>query len=141
YDLTRGNGFGPEVRRRIMVGTFVLSAGYFDAYYRKAQQVRRCLLQDFATAFDDVDVIITPTTPTTAFRLGEKVDDPLEMYLSDVFTVSANLTGVPAISVPVASESGKLPIGLQIIGPHFAEELILRLGVEVENLQRDGAAS
>jgi aspartyl-tRNA(Asn)/glutamyl-tRNA(Gln) amidotransferase subunit A len=132
YEHTRGEGFGDEVLRRIMMGTFVLSAGYFDAYYRKAQQVRRKILEDFQHAFGNVDVLIAPTTPTTAFRLGEKLDDPLAMYLSDIYTVSANLAGVPAVSVPVGDDRDNLPIGMQIIGPHFAEEQILSLGSEIE---------
>jgi aspartyl-tRNA(Asn)/glutamyl-tRNA(Gln) amidotransferase subunit A len=134
YEQTRGEGFGPEVRRRIMMGTFVLSAGYYDAYYRKAQQVRRCIRDDFVKAFADVDVLITPTAPTTAFKLGEKLDDPLAMYLSDIYTVSANLAGVPALSVPVATDRQGLPIGMQIMGPHFSEERILALGAQVESL-------
>ncbi|MDD5087464.1 MAG: Asp-tRNA(Asn)/Glu-tRNA(Gln) amidotransferase subunit GatA [bacterium] len=140
YELTRGEGFGLEVQRRIMMGTFVLSAGYFDAYYRKAQQVRRRLLEDFSRAFSKVDVLLTPTSPTTTFRLGEKLDDPLTMYLSDVLTVPANLAGIPALSVPIGNDSQGLPIGLQIIGPHFAETMILQLGTEVEGL-RDGVSS
>ncbi|HEY3294349.1 MAG TPA: Asp-tRNA(Asn)/Glu-tRNA(Gln) amidotransferase subunit GatA [bacterium] len=139
YAMTRGEGFGPEVRRRIMMGTFVLSAGYYDAYYRKAQQVRRILLDEIQQAFRDVDVMITPTTPTTAFRLGEKIDDPLAMYLSDIYTVPANLAGIPTVSVPVGKDRDGLPIGMQICGPHFSEELILQLGEDVEHLQSGGA--
>jgi aspartyl-tRNA(Asn)/glutamyl-tRNA(Gln) amidotransferase subunit A len=140
YEQTRGEGFGPEVRRRIMMGTFVLSAGYYDAYYRKAQQVRRGILDDFKKAFAEVDVLITPTAPTTAFKLGEKIDDPLAMYLSDIYTVSANLAGVPALSVPVGKDRQGLPIGLQIMGPHFSEERILQLGAQVESLTAEGRA-
>lgn len=134
YEMTRGEGFGAEVRRRIMMGTFVLSAGYYDAYYRKGQQVRRILLDETMRVFRDVDLMISPTTPTTAFRLGEKVDDPLAMYLSDIYTAPANLTGVPAVSIPVGMDGEGMPIGMQICGPHFSEELVLQLGDEVENL-------
>jgi aspartyl-tRNA(Asn)/glutamyl-tRNA(Gln) amidotransferase subunit A len=140
YEQTRGEGFGPEVRRRIMMGTFVLSAGYYDAYYRKAQQVRRGILDDFKKVFAEVDVLITPTAPTTAFKLGEKLDDPLAMYLSDIYTVSANLAGVPALSVPVGKDRQGLPIGLQIMGPHFSEERILQLGALVESLTGEGSS-
>ena len=133
YELTRANGFGPEVRRRIMMGTFVLSAGYYDAYYRKAQQVRRKLLEDFRQVFDAVDVLLAPTTPTTAFRQGEKVDDPLAMYLSDIYTAPANLAGIPAVNVPVGQDAWGLPIGMQIMGPWFQEERILRLGAQIES--------
>jgi aspartyl-tRNA(Asn)/glutamyl-tRNA(Gln) amidotransferase subunit A len=132
YELTRADGFGPEVRRRIMMGTFVLSAGYYDAYYRKAQQVRRKLLEDFRQAFDAVDVLIAPTTPSVAFRQGEKVDDPLAMYLSDIYTAPANLAGIPALSVPIGKDSAGLPIGMQIMGPWFQEERILKLGAQIE---------
>ena len=132
YDWTRSEGFGSEVRRRIMMGTFVLSAGYFDAYYRKAQQVRRKIVEDFRKVFTEVDVLITPTAPTTAFKVGEKIDDPLAMYLSDIYTVSANLAGIPALSVPVGKDRQGLPIGMQIMGSHFAEERILQLGAQVE---------
>lgn len=133
YELSRSEGFGPEVQRRIMLGTFVLSSGYYDAYYRKAQQVRRLLYDDMAAAFTQVDLIMAPTTPTTAFRLGEKADDPISMYLSDIFTAAANLTGVPAISLPVGNdpESG-LPIGAQLIAPHFDEPGMFRAAAWVE---------
>ena len=133
YELTRADGFGPEVRRRIMMGTFVLSAGYYDAYYRKAQQVRRKLLEDFRQAFDAVDVIVAPTTPSTAFKQGEKIDDPLAMYLSDIYTAPANLAGMPAVSVPVGKDAAGLPIGMQIMGPWFQEERILRLGARTRD--------
>jgi aspartyl-tRNA(Asn)/glutamyl-tRNA(Gln) amidotransferase subunit A len=125
YLETRSEGFGPEVKRRIMLGTYALSAGYYEAYYRKAQQVRTLIKKDFEDAFRDVDLIVTPTTPTTAFRLGEKISDPLQMYLNDIFTISVNLAGVPAISLPCGYSSKGLPIGLQIIGRHFDEETIL----------------
>ncbi|MBI5059151.1 Asp-tRNA(Asn)/Glu-tRNA(Gln) amidotransferase subunit GatA [candidate division KSB1 bacterium] len=134
YERTRGAGFGPEVRRRIMMGTYVLSEGYYDAYYKKAQRVRRLIVDDFKRAFADVDVVISPTTPTTAFKIGERADDPVAMYLSDVFTVPTNLAGIPAVSVPVGEDSQGLPIGLQIQGPHFAERRILTLGAEIEAL-------
>ena len=109
YDRSRDEGFGAEVKRRIMLGTYVLSAGYYDAYYLKAQQVRTLLRQDYDRAFDSCDVVAMPTTPTPAFRLGEKTSDPIQMYLSDVFTVSANLTGLPAISLPVPGSDGTPP--------------------------------
>lgn len=132
YVESRSEGFGPEVKRRIMLGTFVLSAGYYDAYYRKAQKVRRLIKQDFDDAFRDVDAIVTPTAPTTAFRIGEKTSDPIQMYLSDIFTVSANLAGIPGISVPVGKDSSSLPIGLQILGRQFEEETILTLANFIE---------
>ena len=127
YDRTRDEGFGAEVKRRIMLGTYVLSAGYYDAYYLKAQQVRTLIAQDYARAFEHVDVMAMPTCPTPAFRLGEKIDDPLQMYLADVFTVSANLTGLPAVSVPCGLTPHRLPIGLQLIGRAFDEERVLRV--------------
>jgi aspartyl-tRNA(Asn)/glutamyl-tRNA(Gln) amidotransferase subunit A len=126
YLNTRQEGFGAEVKRRIMLGTYALSAGYYDAYYAKAQSVRTLIKRDFEEAFKEVDVIVTPTMPTPAFKLGEKTKDPLQMYLSDIFTISVNLAGVPAIVVPCGISSGKLPIGLQIIGRAFEEEKILR---------------
>jgi len=127
YRKTRDEGFGPEVKRRIMLGTYVLSAGYYDAYYLKAQKVRTLIKQDFAQAFEKCDAIATPTAPTPAFMFGEKVDDPLAMYLNDVFTVTANLAGVPGISVPCGLSSETLPIGLQLLGPYWSEALLLRL--------------
>jgi len=127
YRKTRDEGFGPEVKRRIMLGTYVLSAGYYDAYYLKAQKVRSLIKQDFAQAFAKCDAIATPTAPTPAFVFGEKVDDPLAMYLNDVFTVTANLAGVPGISVPCGLSSEALPIGLQLLGPNWSEALLLRL--------------
>ena len=126
YERTRDQGFGAEVKRRIMLGTYVLSAGYYDAYYLKAQQVRTLLLQDYQRAFERVDVVATPTTPTPAFRLGEKTSDPVQMYLNDIFTVSANLTGLPSISVPCGFASPKLPIGFQLTGRAFDEATLLR---------------
>lgn len=127
YVKSRSEGFGEEVKRRIMLGTYVLSAGYYDAYYRKGQKVRRLIKEDFDNAFRAVDCLITPTTPSTAFRIGEKVDDPLQMYLSDVYTVSANLAGIPGISIPCGKDKKGLPIGLQILGRQFDEEMILRV--------------
>ena len=124
YCRSRGEGFGAEVKRRIMTGTYVLSAGYYDAYYLKAQKVRQLISQDFKNAFEKVDVIAGPTTPTPAFRLGDKTDDPITMYLNDIYTIGANLAGLPGISVPCGFVNG-LPVGLQLVGPHFAEETIL----------------
>ncbi|MCB0064746.1 MAG: Asp-tRNA(Asn)/Glu-tRNA(Gln) amidotransferase subunit GatA [Caldilineaceae bacterium] len=126
YRQTRGQGFGAEVKRRIMLGTYALSAGYYDAYYLKAQQVRTLVKQDFDEAFKKVDVIACPVTPTTAFPLGAKTDNPLEMYLSDILTIAVNLAGNCGISVPCGFDSNNLPIGLQLIGPHLGEEVILR---------------
>ena len=127
YRRSRDQGFGAEVKRRIMLGTYALSAGYYDAYYLKAQKVRTLLAQDFDEAFKKVDAILTPTSPTAAFKLGEKVDDPLAMYLADIFTVTANLAGIPGISVPCGETKEKLPIGLQILGKHFDEGTVLRV--------------
>lgn len=127
YLHTRAEGFGAEVKRRIMLGTFVLSSGYYDAYYLKAQQVRTLIRHDYDTAFETVDVIAMPTSPTAAFRLGERVDDPLQMYLADVFTVSAPLAGLPAISVPCGFTTERLPVGLQLTGRLFDEETLLRV--------------
>jgi aspartyl-tRNA(Asn)/glutamyl-tRNA(Gln) amidotransferase subunit A len=133
YNRTRGRGFGAEVKRRIMLGTFALSAGYYDAYYLKAQKVRTLIRQDFERAFEHCDIIATPVAPTTAFKLGEKTADPLQMYLSDIFTISVNLAGLPGLSVPCGYDRGGLPIGLQLIGPPFGEEIILRAGDAYEN--------
>ena len=132
FRQTRGQGFGPEVKRRIMLGTYALSAGYYDAYYVKAQQVRTMIKQDFERVFEQVDVIAAPVTPTTAFRIGEKIDDPLAMYLTDVFTLSLNLAGICGISIPCGFDDGGLPIGLQLIGPHLGEEAILRTAYAYE---------
>lgn len=126
YTRSRGEGFGPEVKRRIMTGTYVLSAGYYDAYYLRAQKVRRLIADDFARAFKEVDVLMGPTSPTPAFDLGAKVDDPITMYLNDIYTIGANLAGLPAMSIPCGF-SGELPVGLQIIGPHFAEAKLLNV--------------
>ena len=127
YRRTRDEGFGPEVKRRIMLGTYVLSAGYYDAYYLKAQKVRTLLQQDFAKAFEKCDAVLTPTSPTPAFLFGEKVDDPLAMYLNDIYTVTGNLAGIPGISVPCGLSSDGLPIGLQLLGPYWSEAGLLRL--------------
>ncbi len=132
YMETRAKGFGSEVKRRIMLGTYALSAGYYEAYYKKAQQVRTLIKRDFDEAFKKVDVIITPTTPTPAFKIGEKIHDPLQMYLSDIFTISVNLAGVPAVSIPCGLTKGNLPIGLQIISKPFDEETIIRTAYTFE---------
>jgi aspartyl-tRNA(Asn)/glutamyl-tRNA(Gln) amidotransferase subunit A len=128
YSLTKGEGFGAEVKRRILLGTFVLSSGYYDAYYSKAQKVRSLITQDFKKAFEEVDMIFAPTTPTSAFKFGEKTDDPLQMYLSDIFTIPANLAGLPAIALPTREFSkGELPVGFQLIGPKFEDYKVLGL--------------
>ncbi|HEV8139012.1 MAG TPA: Asp-tRNA(Asn)/Glu-tRNA(Gln) amidotransferase subunit GatA [Pyrinomonadaceae bacterium] len=127
YRKTRDEGFGPEVKRRIMLGTYVLSAGYYDAYYLKAQKVRMLIRNDFAAAFTKCDAVLTPTSPSPAFRFGEKVDDPLAMYLNDIYTVTANLAGIPGISVPCGLSAEGLPIGLQLLGPYWSEGLLFRL--------------
>jgi aspartyl-tRNA(Asn)/glutamyl-tRNA(Gln) amidotransferase subunit A len=134
YEKTRSVGFGAEVKRRILIGTYVLSAGYYDAYYLKAQRVRSLIKQDFDLVFDNVDVLLTPTAPSDAFAIGENDDDPIKMYLNDIFTVPASLAGVPAISVPVGLSNNKLPLGLQIIGRMFDEELVLRVGGTLERM-------
>jgi aspartyl-tRNA(Asn)/glutamyl-tRNA(Gln) amidotransferase subunit A len=125
YEKSRAQGFGEEVKRRIMIGTYVLSHGYYDAYYLQAQKVRQLVADDFQRAFENVDVIAGPTTPTPAFRLGDKTDDPITMYLNDIYTIGANLAGLPAISTPCGMVDG-LPIGLHLVGPHWAEEALLR---------------
>jgi len=132
YKSTRSKGFGPEVQRRIIIGTYCLSAGYYDAYYGKASQVRTLIMEDFKKAFDSCDVILCPVAPTPAFKIGEKIDDPLTMYLSDIFTLSANLAGIPGMSVPCGFSKEGLPIGLQIMGSHFGEEKILKVGYNFE---------
>jgi aspartyl-tRNA(Asn)/glutamyl-tRNA(Gln) amidotransferase subunit A len=132
YMKTRANGFGAEVKRRIMLGTYALSAGYYEAYYKKAQQVRTLIKQDFEKVFKEVDVFITPTSPTPAFKLGEKTEDPLQMYLSDIFTISVNLAGVPGISIPCGFTTNNMPVGMQIIGKHFDEESILKVAFAYE---------
>jgi aspartyl-tRNA(Asn)/glutamyl-tRNA(Gln) amidotransferase subunit A len=135
YCRSRGEGFGAEVKRRIMTGTYVLSAGYYDAYYLKAQQVRQLIADDFKKAFADVDVIAGPTAPTPAFKLGDKTDDPITMYLNDIYTIGANLAGLPGISTPCGFVDG-LPVGLHLVGPHWGEETLLRCSHQYE-LQTD----
>jgi aspartyl-tRNA(Asn)/glutamyl-tRNA(Gln) amidotransferase subunit A len=129
--------FGTETKRRIILGTFVLSSGYYDAYYKKAQQVRALILEDFKKAFEEVDVVFAPTSPTVAFKIGEKTSDPLSMYLSDVFTIPANLAGIPAISIPVKNyykNKNELPVGFQLMTKHFEEKNILGLGQIYEKI-------
>jgi len=140
YTHSRGEGFGREVRRRILLGTYVLSSGYYDAYYGRANAVREMLKNDLAKAFEGVDVIATPTTPTPAFKIGEKSSDPLQMYLADIFTVPVNIAGVPAISVPsgfVEEEGSKLPLGIQFIAPHFCEDALFAVGQDLERAQKE----
>jgi len=132
YRRSRDEGFGAEVKRRIMLGTYALSAGYYDAYYLKAQKVRTLLTRDFERAFAKVDAIVTPTSPTAAFRLGERSNDPLAMYLADIYTVTADLAGIPGVSIPCGETREKLPIGLQILGRHFDEATILRVAHQFE---------
>jgi aspartyl-tRNA(Asn)/glutamyl-tRNA(Gln) amidotransferase subunit A len=132
YEKTRAAGFGKEVRRRILIGTYVLSAGYYDAYYLKAQKVRALIANDFTKAFKKVDIILTPSTPSAAFAAGEKMDDPIAMYLNDVFTVTVNLAGLPGISVPAGLSAEGLPLGLQLIGKAFDEETVLKVGHVLE---------
>ena len=132
YARTRRAGFGAEVRRRVLIGTYVLSAGYYDAYYAKAQRVRRLIARDFEQAFGKVDAVLAPTAPTAAFPLGEKMDDPIAMYLNDVFTVPASLAGLPGVSVPAGLDSAGLPLGLQLIGRPFDEATVLRAAEALE---------
>lgn len=136
YRESREAGFGPEVKRRILLGTYALSAGYYDAYYKKAQQVRTLLTRDFLKAFGEVDAIVTPMTPTPAFKLGEKADDPVSMYLADVYTVAASLAGICGVSVPCGNTKDGLPIGVQILGKHFGEGTALQVAQAVENAQK-----
>ena len=133
YFKTRGEGFGEEVRRRIVLGTYVLSSGYYDAYYKKAQQVRRLIAKEFDKVFEKVDFLITPTSPTFPFKIGEKVDDPLSMYLSDIFTVGANIAGIPAINLP-CGQADNLPINMQIIGPYLSDFSLLNISKTIENI-------
>jgi aspartyl-tRNA(Asn)/glutamyl-tRNA(Gln) amidotransferase subunit A len=135
YRETRDQGFGAEVKRRILLGTYVLSAGYYDAYYRKAQQVRTLLTRDFLAAFHDVDAIVAPVTPTPAFELGAKTDDPVQMYLEDIYSVAASLAGICGLSVPCGETAAGLPIGVQVMGRHFDEETMLRVGLAIEAMQ------
>ncbi len=132
YKKSRGLGFGKEVKRRIMLGTYALSAGYYDAYYLKASKVRTLIKEDFERAFQEVDLLLAPTTPTPAFKLGEKTEDPLQMYLSDIFTIPVNLAGIPALSLPVGLTSQNLPVGAQIIGANFQDDLVLSLAYQLE---------
>ena len=132
YENTRSEGFGDEVKRRILIGTYVLSSGYYDAYYLKAQKVRQLIKNDFDKVFSDVDAILTPSTPSSAFKIGDKTDDPVSMYLNDIFTVPVNLSGLPAISVPAGYDENNLPLGLQIIGKAFDEQTILNLSLAIE---------
>jgi aspartyl-tRNA(Asn)/glutamyl-tRNA(Gln) amidotransferase subunit A len=126
YSRTRAEGFGAEVKRRILIGTYVLSHGYYDAYYLQAQKIRRLIAQDFVQAFTQCDLILGPTTPTVAFRKGEKVSDPVKMYLNDIYTIAPNLAGLPAMSIPCGFGDRGLPVGLQVIGPYFAEARMLQ---------------
>jgi aspartyl-tRNA(Asn)/glutamyl-tRNA(Gln) amidotransferase subunit A len=137
YHFTKTRGFGTEVQRRIMLGTYVLSSGYYDAYYLKAQKVRALIRQDFERAFEQCDVIITPTTPTPAFKIGEKSNDPLDMYLSDIYTISVNLAGIPGLSIPCGLTKENLPAGLQIIGKAFDEATVLRVAHSYEQHRKD----
>jgi aspartyl-tRNA(Asn)/glutamyl-tRNA(Gln) amidotransferase subunit A len=132
YAKTRAEGFGEEVQRRVLIGTYVLSAGYYDAYYLKAQKIRRLIQRDFTDAFADVDLLLTPTTPSAAFPIGQEVKDPVTMYLNDVFTVPSSLAGVPAMSVPAGVTENGLPLGLQVIAPSFGEEMLVRAGRTLE---------
>lgn len=134
YKSSRSEAFGTEVKRRIMLGTYVLSAGYYDAYYLKAQKVRRLIKNDFDKAFEKVDLILTPTTPTTAFKIGEKSDDPLEMYLSDIYTTSANLAGIPGINIPISRDSNGLPIGVQLLSKQFDELSLLQMSYYIQGI-------
>lgn len=127
YSKSRAEGFGDEVKRRIMLGTYALSSGYYDAYYLKALKVRNLIRSDFTKAFEKCDCIMMPVSPTTAFKIGEKTDDPLQMYLADVYTIAANLAGIPGISIPCGHDQADLPIGLQIFAPAFAEQKLLRI--------------
>jgi aspartyl-tRNA(Asn)/glutamyl-tRNA(Gln) amidotransferase subunit A len=132
YERTRAEGFGAEVRRRVLIGTYVLSAGYYDAYYLRAQKIRALIRRDYTEAFAQVDALLTPTAPSAAFAQGENMDDPIKMYLNDVFTVPANLAGVPAVSVPAGLDSNGLPLGLQVIGKPFDEETLFAVAGAIE---------
>jgi len=135
YSNSREEGFGPEVKRRIMLGTYALSAGYYDAYYKKAQQVRRILAEEFLKAFAEVDAIVTPTSPTPAFKIGEKADDPIAMYLADIYTVTASLAGICGLNVPCGQSASGLPIGLQVLAGHLNEATAFRVAQAVESAQ------
>ena len=130
---TRGLGFGPEVKRRVMLGTYALSAGYYEAYYGQAQKVRTLIIRDYERAFGSFDVLVSPTSPTTAFPIGEKIDDPMAMYLNDIFTIPANLAGVPAISLPCGLDGRGLPVGLQLTAPVLREDVLFRAGHALES--------
>ena len=132
YRRTRSKGFGPEVQRRIILGTYALSAGYYDAYYKKASQVRTLIMEDFKKSFERCDVILSPVAPTPAFKIGEKADDPLTMYLSDIFTLSANLAGIPGMSVPCGLSGRGLPIGLQLMGNYMDEATLFKVAYNFE---------
>jgi aspartyl-tRNA(Asn)/glutamyl-tRNA(Gln) amidotransferase subunit A len=132
YEHTRSEAFGDEVKRRILIGTYVLSSGYYDAYYLKAQKVRQLIKNDFDTAFSNVDAILTPSTPTDTFKIGEKKDDPISMYLNDIFTVPTNLAGIPAMSVPAGYDKDNLPLGLQLIGKPLGEQTLLNIAYAIE---------
>jgi len=132
YKETRSSGFGAEVKRRILIGTYALSSGYYDAYYKKASQVRTVILEDFKRAFEKCDALVSPVVPTPAWKIGEKANDPLAMYLSDIYSISANLAGVPGISVPGGFSSDGLPIGIQLMGPHFKEDVLLKVAYNLE---------
>jgi aspartyl-tRNA(Asn)/glutamyl-tRNA(Gln) amidotransferase subunit A len=136
YNRSRSRGFGDEVKRRILIGTYALSAGYYDAYYKKASQVRTLVKEDFAKAFSSCDLVVSPVTPTPAWKIGEKADDPLALYLSDILTLSANLAGIPGMSVPCGFNSQGLPIGMQLQAGHFNEEILLQVAYNLE--QRAG---
>ena len=131
---TRAEGFGPEVTRRILLGTYALSAGYYDAFYGQAQKVRTLVISDFERAYDEADVLVSPTSPTTAFELGERTDDPLSMYLSDICTIPSNLAGSPAISVPIGLDGSGLPIGFQVMAPPLGERVLFRAAAAVEEI-------
>ncbi len=132
--MSRGEGFGPEVKRRIMLGTYALSAGYYDAYYLKAQKVRTLIRRDFEQVFTEVDALVTPTSPMTAWVQGEKIDDPLQMYLADILTIPCNLAGLPGLTLPCGNDNLGSPIGLQLLGPWFAEERLCNIGGTFEAL-------
>jgi len=132
YKETRSSGFGAEVKRRILIGTYALSSGYYDAYYKKASQVRTLILEDFQKAFEQCDALISPVTPTAAWKMGENSDDPLAVYMSDILTISANLAGIPGMSVPGGVTSDGLPVGVQLQGAHFSEETLLKIGFNLE---------
>ena len=136
YEKSRSEGFGDEVKRRIMLGTFVLSSGYYDAYYKRAKVVQKVIRDEFSAAFEQCDILLTPTTPSTAFRLGENVGDPLKMYASDICTVTVNIAGLPGMSVPCGRLNG-LPVGMQLIGPAFSEQRLFDVAYAFQNIRGD----